>query len=101
MFQVTIQYTPQLPISVPKESDKPLLVHLESANIAAEYQCREGHCGSCRCKLISGTVDYQIEPLAYLAPNDILPCIAIVKSDIEIKGLSFADSNDSHIEQAK
>ena len=31
-----------------------LLAALESHNINVEYQCREGYCGSCRTRLVSG-----------------------------------------------
>lgn len=35
-----------------------LLAALESHNIDVEYQCREGYCGSCRTRLVSGQVDW-------------------------------------------
>ena len=35
-----------------------LLAALESHNIDVEYQCREGYCGSCRTRLVSG-VDWR------------------------------------------
>ncbi|EPV4597480.1 ferredoxin-like diferric-tyrosyl radical cofactor maintenance protein YfaE, partial [Shigella sonnei] len=34
-----------------------LLAALESHNVAVEYQCREGYCGSCRTRLVAGQVD--------------------------------------------
>ena len=33
-----------------------LLAALESHNVAVEYQCREGYCGSCRTRLDCRTV---------------------------------------------
>jgi len=38
-----------------------LLAALESHNIDVEYQCREGYCGSCRLRLVSGQVDWRSE----------------------------------------
>ncbi|BBU82416.1 hypothetical protein EIMP300_38160 [Escherichia coli] len=35
-----------------------LLAALESHNVAVEYQCREGYCGSCRTRLVAGQVDW-------------------------------------------
>ena len=31
-----------------------LLAALESHNVAVEYQCREGYCGSCRTRKLTG-----------------------------------------------
>nr|VUD34936.1 Ferredoxin [Raoultella sp. NCTC 9187] len=62
-----------------------LLDALESHNIDVEYQCREGYCGSCRTRLVSGQVDWLTEPLAFIQPGEILPCCCRAKSDIEIE----------------
>ncbi|HDX9082432.1 TPA: 2Fe-2S ferredoxin-like protein [Klebsiella oxytoca] len=62
-----------------------LLAALESHNIDVEYQCREGYCGSCRLRLVSGQVDWLTEPLAFVQPGEILPCCCRVKGDIEIE----------------
>ncbi|PLL91046.1 2Fe-2S ferredoxin, partial [Klebsiella michiganensis] len=50
-----------------------------------EYQCREGYCGSCRLRLVSGQVDWLTEPLAFVQPGEILPCCCRAKGDIEIE----------------
>ena len=50
-----------------------LLAALESHNVAVEYQCREGYCGSCRTRLVAGQVDW------------IVPCCCRAKGDIEIE----------------
>lgn len=64
-----------------------LLAALESHNVAVEYQCREGYCGSCRTRLVAGQVDWIAEPLAFIQP-EILPCCcrqkAILKSRCEL-----------------
>lgn len=62
-----------------------LLVALESHKIAVEYQCREGYCGSCRCRLIAGEVTWLSEPLAFIQPGEILPCCCRPQGDIEIE----------------
>ncbi|MDR6248923.1 ferredoxin [Klebsiella variicola] len=49
------------------------------------YQCREGYCGSCRTRLVSGQVDWLTEPLAFIQPGEILPCCCRAKGDIEIE----------------
>ncbi len=60
-----------------------LLAALESHNIDVEYRCREGYCGSCRTRLVSGQVDWLTEPLAFIRPGEILPCCCRAKGDIE------------------
>ena len=47
-----------------------LLAALESHNVAVEYQCREGYCGSCRTRLVAGQVDWIAEPLAFILYRD-------------------------------
>ena len=41
-----------------------LLDALARTGHEVEYQCRAGYCGSCRVKLLSGSVDYADLPLA-------------------------------------
>lgn len=41
-----------------------LLAALESHNVAVEYQCREGYCGSCRTRLVAGQVDWIAETVS-------------------------------------
>lgn len=76
-----IRLAPDTPDVIHQEQES-ILESLEAAGYMIEYQCREGMCGSCRCRLTSGTVDYQNIPLAALAPDEILPCITRAKTDI-------------------
>lgn len=68
-----------------QEEHPSLLVALESHRVTVEYQCREGYCGSCRCRLVSGQVEWLTEPLAFIQPDEILPCCCRAKGDIEIE----------------
>ena len=61
-----------------------LLEALERTGHEIEYQCRSGYCGSCRVKLLSGSVVYRESPLAMLLPNEILTCCCTVTEDIHI-----------------
>ena len=51
-----------------------------------DFQCREGYCGSCRVRLISGShpVDYPAPPLAMIDEDEILPCCCRVQGVIHI-----------------
>lgn len=61
-----------------------LLDALARTGHEVEYQCRAGYCGSCRVKLLSGSVDYADLPLAFIGHDEILPCCCTVLSDISV-----------------
>ncbi|MEE2023628.1 class I ribonucleotide reductase maintenance protein YfaE [Alkalimonas mucilaginosa] len=62
-----------------------LLTVLEQAKFSVHYQCREGYCGACRCRLVSGDIKYLQEPLAFVRQGEFLPCCSIPISDITIE----------------
>ncbi|CNK03126.1 class I ribonucleotide reductase maintenance protein YfaE [Yersinia mollaretii] len=62
-----------------------LLETLEHHQVQIEYQCRSGYCGSCRLRLLKGEVCYSQPPLAFIQPNEILPCCCQPLGDIEIE----------------
>lgn len=64
--------------------DETLLEGLERTGHEIEYQCRSGYCGACRTKILDGRVDYDELPMAFLMPDEILPCCCKVKEDIRI-----------------
>ncbi|MFZ1417639.1 MAG: class I ribonucleotide reductase maintenance protein YfaE [Burkholderiaceae bacterium] len=61
-----------------------LLDALARTGHEVEYQCRAGYCGSCRVKLLSGSVDYADLPLAFIGYDEVLPCCCTVKSDLTL-----------------
>lgn len=69
---------------VDEHATAPLLQSMEQAGIEAHYHCRAGFCGACRTRLVSGSVEYTTEPLAYIRNGDILPCVCIALSDLEL-----------------
>ncbi len=62
-----------------------LLVSLEQQKLDVSYHCRAGFCGACRCKLLSGQVQYLEEPLAFVRKGEFLPCCSVPVGDIEIE----------------
>ncbi|MFS7220524.1 class I ribonucleotide reductase maintenance protein YfaE [Rahnella inusitata] len=62
-----------------------LLEVFEHHKVDVEYQCREGYCGSCRMRLVSGAVVYSEKPLAFIAQGDVLPCCCLPVGDIEVE----------------
>ncbi len=69
--KVTI-ITPQTTFKL--SSDESLLDGLLRTGHQIEYQCRNGYCGACRCKLVSGEVSYPTLPLAFIPPGEVLTC---------------------------
>jgi ferredoxin-NADP reductase/predicted pyridoxine 5'-phosphate oxidase superfamily flavin-nucleotide-binding protein len=54
-----------------------LLDLAESRGLAPEFSCRAGTCGSCRTKLLAGSVTYLKEPTAPIAADEVLICCAV------------------------
>jgi ferredoxin-NADP reductase/MOSC domain-containing protein YiiM len=51
-----------------------LLEFAEACDVPAQWSCRTGVCHNCETAMISGTVDYTLEPLEPPAPGNILLC---------------------------
>ncbi|MGF1714239.1 2Fe-2S iron-sulfur cluster-binding protein [Photobacterium chitinilyticum] len=81
MSQLTIKVNGQ---TVHGNRREPLLVQLEKAGLQPEFQCRNGMCGACRCKLKSGAVN-QGDTMAFVAPNEVLACCSIPKTNIAVE----------------
>lgn len=63
-------------------TDKSTLSYLESQGQEIHYQCLEGYCGACRCKMVSGEVEYPIFPMAMVRDGEILTCCSRPVTDI-------------------
>jgi ferredoxin len=65
--------------------DKNLLETLEKAGLEPHYHCRDGFCGACHCKLVSGETEYQLDPLAFVRDGEVLLCCAVAKTDLVLE----------------
>lgn len=63
---------------------KSILRELEEQNIFSNYNCRQGHCGVCMTKLISGEVD-DCNSIYPTNDGEVLICQAKPITDICIK----------------
>ncbi len=61
-----------------------ILTELENHNIFPSYNCRQGICGECILKLLSGNITHRQKPEWHLSPGEILACLAVPVSDIKI-----------------
>ncbi|BDX06669.1 ferredoxin [Planctobacterium marinum] len=71
--------------TIEQKSDSSMLESLEAHGIEVHYHCREGFCGACRTKLLSGKVTYLTDPLAFIDDDEILPCCCKADQDVCIK----------------
>lgn len=62
-----------------------LLDALEHKKVKMFSECRNGFCGSCKTKVISGEVSYFTEPLAELNDDECLPCCCVPVTDLNLK----------------
>lgn len=75
--------------TIESNSSNTLLESMESAGLEPEYNCRDGHCGACRCTLVKGEVEYVGFAMAYTERNEILPCICKAKNHVELAGVNY------------
>ena len=54
-----------------------LLELAEARGLAPEFGCRAGSCGTCRTKLLKGTVTYVKQPTAKVDDDEVLICCAV------------------------
>jgi ferredoxin-NADP reductase/predicted pyridoxine 5'-phosphate oxidase superfamily flavin-nucleotide-binding protein len=71
--------------------DATLLETAEQHGLTPSFGCRNGACGACAVKLISGSVTYRTQPTATPAEGEILICCAVPKKE------SFGQENAEKI----
>jgi MOSC domain-containing protein YiiM/ferredoxin-NADP reductase len=64
--------------------DQSLLELAEACDVPVRWSCRTGVCHNCESGLVSGTVEYQPEPLDPPAEGNLLLCCARPKGDVVI-----------------
>jgi len=75
--------------TISKQDNKTVLQSLLESGADTQYQCGSGYCGSCRCNLKKGEVEYIDEPMAWLNDGEFLPCISIAKSKTIVVEAAF------------
>lgn len=70
--------------TVDANTDATLLQVMEHRSIPVQAHCRGGFCGACRTTVVSGEVQYHIEPLAFLDDNEVLPCACKAITDLQL-----------------
>ncbi|WP_420833137.1 class I ribonucleotide reductase maintenance protein YfaE [Shewanella gaetbuli] len=69
-----------------------LLEALEYKKVKVFSECRNGFCGACKTKIISGKVSYLTEPLVELEQDECLPCCCIPQTDVDLELAPISNS---------
>ena len=82
-FQVTVQPSGR---SFTVTPDETLLAAGIRAGVGLPYGCQDGACGSCKCKMLSGSVLHGTHQSKALSEQEeaadlVLPCCAVAHSD--------------------
>ena len=94
-FNVTVQPSGR---TYTANSDEALLAAAIRSGIGLPYGCKDGACGSCKCKKIEGTVvhgPHQLKALSHEeeAAGFILTCCGVAHSDVVIESRQVTDES--------
>lgn len=78
-----------------------LLTQLEKAGLTPEFQCRDGMCGTCRCKLKQGQITQAGLPLAATRGDEILACCSVPKGNVVVEFSYSIEPADQPITSAR
>lgn len=88
MYQITVKQGDKEYV-ISANANEPILVALERAGIKAPSRCRNGECGWCRSKCVSGTYfvakENEHRRWADVENNYIHPCASFATSDMVIE----------------
>jgi len=98
-FLISIQNTSH---SFSAESDISILQAALDAGLVLPYNCRDGACGACKGRLISGTLDYgdyakKALPDSEKQQGNVLLCQAKARSDLVIEAREVRQATDIEI----
>lgn len=94
-FTVTVQPSGRAFIV---DGDETLLAAAIRQGVGLPYGCKDGACGSCKCKKLEGTVTHGAHQLKALSPEEeagdfILTCRGIAHSDVVIESRQVTDES--------
>ena len=94
-FTITVQPSGR---TFTAEPDQPLLLAAIAQGIGMPYGCKDGACGSCKCKKLDGAVVQGTHQLKALTPEEaaqgfILTCCATALSDVVLESRNVTDES--------
>ena len=78
--------------------DEALLAAAIAQGVGMPYGCKDGACGSCKCKMLSGSVTHGAHQLKAMSPDEeaagfILTCCATAHTDIVVESRQVTDES--------
>ena len=94
-FNITVQPSGR---TFTAQVDEALLAAAIRQGIGLPYGCKDGACGSCKCKKISGTVVHGAHQAKALSPEEaengfILTCCGVAHTDVVIESRQVTDES--------
>jgi CDP-4-dehydro-6-deoxyglucose reductase len=94
-FQITVQPSGR---SFTVNADEAILAAAIRQGIGLPYGCKDGACGSCKCKKLEGTVVHGTHQVKALSPEEeaegfILTCCAVPQTDVLIESRQVTDES--------
>jgi CDP-4-dehydro-6-deoxyglucose reductase len=94
-FNITVQPSGRTFIA---QADEALLAAAIRQGIGLPYGCKDGACGSCKCKKLEGTITQGTHQLKALSPEEaeqgfILTCCAVAHSDVVLESRQVTDES--------
>ena len=94
-FNITVQPSGRIFMA---QADEALLAAAIRQGIGLPYGCKDGACGSCKCKKLEGTITQGTHQLKALSPEEaeqgfILTCCAVAHSDVVIESRQVTDES--------
>ena len=95
-FKVTV-----LPsgVSFEVDRDEPILAAAIEAGVGLPYGCKDGACGSCKCKLVEGRVIHGAHQAKALSTEEeeagmVLTCVAAPQTDVVLEARTVAGAGE-------
>ena len=78
------------------QAGEPMLVAAIRAGVGLPYGCKDGACGSCKCKKLSGTVVHNAHQSKALSADEeaagfVLTCCGVAQSDVVLEARQVTD----------
>lgn len=94
-YQITVQPSGR---QFATEAEETILSAGIRAGVGLPYGCKDGACGSCKCKKISGTVVHGEHQAKALSPEEeangfVLTCCAVAQSDVTLESRQVTDAS--------
>ena len=94
-FNITVQPSGRTFMA---QADEALLAAAIRQGVGLPYGCKDGACGSCKCKKLEGTITQSTHQLKALSPEEaeqgfILTCCAVAHSDVVIESRQVTDES--------